>query len=123
MIAPRNTTVLETKSAILDCHASGVPAPKLRWTPAGSNRLPIGSIHLSNGSLLIPDVKNTPDYEGMYNCTALSGTGVRVAQASLTVWGKHLSVKLVISLVYFMYYIIETFVLTLSARYFCNIIR
>ena len=106
-IAPNNTTVLERNSAILNCHASGVPKPKLKWTMVGSNGLPTGSVQLSNDSLVIPDVRNTPEYEGMYNCTAFSRAGIRIAQAWLTVWGKDHSVKGIISLVYLTYFVVK----------------
>ena len=88
VITPSDTIVLEGATAILNCEASGVPEPKLKWTLLGSNGLPNGSMQLSNGSLVIPNVRNTPEYEDVYNCTAFSRAGVRVVQAWLTVWGK-----------------------------------
>ena len=81
---------MEEVSVIFNCSATGMPTPRISWRFNGAAGLPPNSSQLSNGSLLIPDVQNTVDYEGTYICSASNRASVSVAQANLTVWGKYL---------------------------------
>lgn len=90
---PRDTTVMEGNSVIFNCNATGIPTPEISWSYSGAGGLPANSRQLSNGSLLVTDVKNTVDYEGTYSCNVSSRAGVGVAHANLTVWSKYFLIK------------------------------
>ena len=80
---------MEGESVTFHCKATGIPTPKISWSYSGAAGLPHNSSQLSNGSLVIYAVRNTPYYEGSsYRCNATSRAGVSVAEASLTVWCK-----------------------------------
>ena len=85
---PKDTTVMEGKSVIFNCNATGIPTPGISWSYSDAGGLPPNSRQLSDGSLLVNDVKNTVDYEGTYGCNVSSRAGVSVAHANLTVWSK-----------------------------------
>ena len=87
---PRDTTVVEGKSVVFNCNATGIPTPGISWSYSGAGGLPPNSRQLSNGSLLVTDVKNTVNYEGTYSCNVSSRAGASLADANLTVWSKYI---------------------------------
>ena len=88
-ITPKDATVVEERSVVFDCSATGIPTPIISWSFKGSGSLPSTSSQLSNGSLLVTDVQNNINYEGTYTCSASSKVGVSTVEANLTVWGRH----------------------------------
>ena len=92
-LKPKDTTVMEGKSVIFNCNATGIPTPGISWSYSDAGGLPPNSRQLSNGSLLVTDVRNTVDYEGTYSCNVSSRAGASIAHANLTVWSKYFLIK------------------------------
>ncbi|XP_054724884.1 cell adhesion molecule DSCAML1-like [Uloborus diversus] len=85
-IEPGDTSVIKSRSAVVDCQADGFPIPRIRWTKSegislagdvASEFRPISSssrLHVfENGSLVIHNVE--ADDEGHYLCQATNGIG------------------------------------------------
>ncbi|GFQ82593.1 down syndrome cell adhesion molecule-like protein Dscam2 [Trichonephila clavata] len=80
-IEPGDTSVIKSRSAVVDCQADGFPIPRIRWTRAegdvASEFRPISSssrLHVfENGSLVIHSVEEGDD--GHYLCQATNGIG------------------------------------------------
>ncbi|XP_015778154.1 PREDICTED: striated muscle-specific serine/threonine-protein kinase-like isoform X2 [Acropora digitifera] len=80
---PVETTVNETKTAILKCTVDGNPTPKISWFKQNS-LLPVGRHAVEpSGALIVRDVK--PGDDGVYSCKAENLLGSVNASAKLTV--------------------------------------
>ncbi|XP_023233546.1 Down syndrome cell adhesion molecule-like protein Dscam2 isoform X2 [Centruroides sculpturatus] len=81
LLQPKDTSAVVGKSAMINCQASGVPQPHVRWKVATGNqpveyRTIISSSHihiLVNGSLNIRSVEENDG--GLYVCEANNGVG------------------------------------------------
>jgi len=84
---PVNQIVSQHNNITFACNASGVPSPDIIWSFNGGS-LPLLSETNAGGVLSLFLVKNTPEFEGNYTCTAVSRAGINNSTAKLTVDGK-----------------------------------
>ncbi|XP_076455301.1 hemicentin-1-like isoform X2 [Babylonia areolata] len=91
-VGQREYTVLQNRTIVLPCQASGRPRPKIRWERNGQKisssdyRIPYGRVHyitLHTGGLAIPHVR--ADDGGVYRCVAQNKAGESYAEITLTV--------------------------------------
>ncbi|XP_065292521.2 cell adhesion molecule Dscam1-like isoform X2 [Dermacentor albipictus] len=85
---PNDTTAVSGRSVYIDCQASGVPQPHIRWksaaepeSPASQFRTIISNSHihiLVNGTLSIRSVE--PGDAGLYLCEASNGVGSGISR-------------------------------------------
>ncbi|KAH8025854.1 hypothetical protein HPB51_012886 [Rhipicephalus microplus] len=85
---PNDTTAVSGRSVYVDCQASGVPQPHIRWksasepdSPASQFRTIISNSHihiLVNGTLSIRSVE--PGDAGLYLCEASNGVGSGISR-------------------------------------------
>ena len=89
---PRNKTVLGNEDVRFDCQVDGRPGPKTSWSCKNNSSCVAaysGAQVLSNGSLVIPSVKNNDHYEGRYVCFGENAAGkTEKSVRYLTVHGK-----------------------------------
>lgn len=92
MVSQTEFTVLQNRTVVLPCQASGRPQPKIRWERDGQEisstdyRIPHGRVHyitLHTGGLAIPHVR--AEDEGVYRCVAENNAGEDYAEMTLTV--------------------------------------
>ncbi|KAL8608110.1 hypothetical protein ACOMHN_016565 [Nucella lapillus] len=92
MVSQKKFTVLQNRTIVLPCQASGRPRPKIRWERNGqkissaNHRIPQGRVHyitLHTGGLAIPHVSAADG--GVYRCVAENKAGESFADISLTV--------------------------------------
>ena len=84
-----NETVLEGKNVRFDCEVDGRPRPKTSWLWKNHTIKQPEAHVFSNGSLLLPSVKNNDFYEGRYSCFAENAAGKSERSVRyLTIHGK-----------------------------------
>ena len=80
---PKETTINESQTAILECSVNGNPLPKVEWSKLNSS-LPDGRHVIErSGALILREVR--PGDEGLYSCRAENMLGSASASAKLTV--------------------------------------
>ncbi|XP_008419006.1 vascular endothelial growth factor receptor kdr-like isoform X2 [Poecilia reticulata] len=81
-----NLDVNSSRTLVLDCFASGVPRPLIRWYKNGVEVEESPGVSLrENGTLIIERVKK--DDEGRYECVAQNAEGFAKTSAVITVLG------------------------------------
>ena len=78
-------TVNETDNVTLECNASGVPYPIVKWSKAGG-----GAVLFVGNSFTIYNISRVPDNTVLYQCTASNCVGIPVsATINITVQCKY----------------------------------
>lgn len=88
---PKSQTVKENEKVVLECKATGNPAPKLTWykdeTPLTSSRL--YKISMKKDKTCVLEISNAgPISPCIYTCRAENIAGLAVTSATITVQGK-----------------------------------
>ena len=81
---PSDVTIIEKRSLVLPCSASGFPTPTITWYRDGT--IVTRHTQLTSGALSIYSVETTD--EGEYDCVVVSITGYEIRSSmTLTVQG------------------------------------
>lgn len=88
---PKSQTVKEGEKVVLECKATGNPAPKLTWykgeTPITSSR--IYKISMKKDKTCVLEISNVgPVSPCIYTCRAVNVVGDAITSATITVQGK-----------------------------------
>uniref|UniRef100_A0A3P9NVF7 receptor protein-tyrosine kinase n=1 Tax=Poecilia reticulata TaxID=8081 RepID=A0A3P9NVF7_POERE len=90
-----NLDVNSSRTLVLDCFASGVPRPLIRWYKNGVEVEESPGVSLrENGTLIIERVKK--DDEGRYECVAQNAEGFAKTSAVITVLGDKSNIEVII---------------------------
>ena len=75
----------ETDNVTLECNATGVPYPIVKWSKAGG-----GAVLFVGNSFTIYNISRVPGNTVLYQCTASNGVGIAVsATINITVQCKY----------------------------------
>ena len=87
-VYPRNQTVPEGRTAVINCIANGTPRPELSWT-FDNGKLPPTDVIIRNSSdHSILQLSNTSkSMEGWYTCNATNKAGDAFSNSTLHVLG------------------------------------
>ena len=98
-VYPRNQTVPEGRTAVINCTAKGIPRPKLSWT-FDNGKPPPADVIIRNSTVhSILELSNTSKgMEGWYTCTATNKAGDAFSNSTLHVSGLFLFLYLFIHL-------------------------
>ena len=119
---PTDIRVKAGNTARLECHAEGSPSPDISWKKDGGDDFPAARerrMHVMSNDDVFFIVNVKAADMGIYSCTAQNVAGVVVANATLTVLGKH---YLQLSLALILCYQSGSDEIRNLLAYFCNLI-
>ena len=86
-VYPRNQTVFEGRTTLMNCTAKGVPRPVFSWT-FDNGELPLdAAIRNSSDQSILQLLKTSKSMEGWYTCKAKNKAGDACSNTTLYVLG------------------------------------
>ena len=86
-VYPRNQTVLEGTSTVINCTATGIPRPALSWTFNNGKPPPVAEIRNFSEQSILQLSKTLKSMEGQYTCKAKNKAGDARSNSTLHVLG------------------------------------
>ena len=86
-VYPRNQTVLEGRTTVMNCTAKGVPRPALSWTFEDGELPPDAAISNFSDQSILHLSKTSKSMQGWYTCRAKNKAGDARSNSSLHVLG------------------------------------